>query len=345
LIVADALFLCACGSPARSIRPVIYTRDEDKYRAMTSAQVIVLAEIEDTKLLGDTQTLEMHQNFTGPMTFMIPLSLARIPAKALLTLRGDDHRRIQFYSWIWNAGSHSGSRLFHTTPGSNHILFLRYEGGYLHTVGDYPSYDLEMPSRWISNFIADWNASPRAQDIFERLAAIRLRTQLDQKSEILRNYTSEDMWDLMGLTSPFFIASQLDDNCRQLANRFGRFAACEAEGREFPGRCEAFRRAQEADSEGIEASNIAGSLSRCEQNAPYKIEWLRSKNWPLPTSDGDRDPTPDRHRLAMRLYASATDSALHKAACEAAATMPEARDIPECDAGPREAPRSSRQPE
>lgn len=328
-VVSAALLLSSCNSPARSIHPVIYDSDEDKYRAMASAQRIVLVKIEDTKLLGDNRTLEMHQNVTGPMTFLIPLALARISAETLLTLRGELHPTLQLYSWVWKSGSHGGPRLFRPTPGTHRILFLRSESGYLHTVGDYPSYDLEIRPQWVPTIVADWNTDPRV-DIFERLAAIRLRTELNQATGIYRNYWSPDMWDLIGLTSPFFIASQLDENCRHLENRFGRFAACEATGREFPGRCDAFRRAADADSQGIEADAIAGELSRCERSTPANIEWLRTRKWPLTSFDQLRDPTPERRRLEMRLYASATDPAFHKAACEAAAQMPEAKDILEC---------------
>jgi hypothetical protein len=296
---------------------------------MTSAQIIVLAEIEDTKLISGARMVEKPPDTAGPQAPAIPLHLARIVAKSLLTLRGEDLQRFTFYAWIWASGTHGGPRLFHPTPGRDRILFLRREDGYLHTVGDYPSYDLEIPLTWTSSLIAGWNASSQT-DTFERLAAVRLRTELNQKTAIQHNYWSQDMWDLMGLTSPFFIASQMDEDCRRLENRFGRFSACEAEAREFAGRCEAFQRAADADTEGLEDRSIAAQLSRCEQSGPDKIEWLRSKRWPLPGFDHGRDPTPARHRLAMRLYASATDPALHKAACEAAATMPEARDMPEC---------------
>jgi len=47
---------------------------------------------------------------------------------------------VTFYTWIWNSGMHGGPRLFHPNPGSVHVMFLRRESGYLHTVGDYPNY-------------------------------------------------------------------------------------------------------------------------------------------------------------------------------------------------------------
>ena len=300
---------------------------------MTSAQIIVLAEIEDTKPISGARMVENPLNPAGPQASAIPLHLARIVAKSLLTLRGEHLHKFAFYAWIWASGSHSGPRLFHPTPGSYCILFLRCEYSYLHTIGDYLSYDLEIPSTWTSPFIAGWNASSQA-DIFERLAAVRLRAELNQRSAIECNYWSQDWWDLMGLTSPFFVASLMDEDCRRLENRFGRFGVCEAEGREFVGRCEAFRRAADADSEHLEDRSIAAELRRCEENGPYQIEWLRAKKWPLPHFDHGRDPTPERHRLAIRLYASATDPSFHSAACEAAATMPEAREIPKCAQNP-----------
>lgn len=292
---------------------------------MTSAPLIVLAETESVKLVSDARIVEKPPNTAGPQASTTPLCLARISAKSLLTLRGEDPRTFTFYSWVWCGTSHGGPRLFKPWPGTNHILFLRHENGYLHTVGDYPSYDLEVPSASATILIEDWNAAPQA-NIFERLAAIRLRTELSQKNPDV----PRDILDLMGLANPFFIASLLDEHCRRLPNRSGRFAACEWEGSNFLGRCESYRRAEEAYPEALKAHDVPEELSRCEQNEPYEIAQLRSKNWPLPSFDYGRDPTPERHRLAMRLYASSTDPALRKAACEAAATMPEARDIPEC---------------
>jgi hypothetical protein len=323
-IVAVGLLLSGCTTPARSIHPVLFTTQEEQYRAMTAAPLVMLAVIDSVALISEPRTVEKPPNTPGPRTATIPLCLARISARSLLTLRGDDLRTFTFYSWVWGGGKHGGPRLFRPWPGTNHVLFLRHENGYLHTIGDYPSYDLEIPSDSTAILIKNWNSSQQA-NIFERLAASRLRTELSQQNPDVQR----DILDLMGLTSPFFLAGQLDDHCRRLANPLGRFAACEWEGNNFAGRCDSYRRAEEADPDRFKAHEVAEELRRCELNRPYEIARLRSENWPSPFY-WLRDPAPERHRLAMRIYASATDPSFHKAACTAAATMPEARDIPEC---------------
>ncbi|MBI2816102.1 MAG: hypothetical protein HYX72_04095 [Acidobacteria bacterium] len=167
-------------------------------------------------------------------------------------------------------------------------------------------------------------------DIFERIADAQLRAELRKSSTLEENYWPRDMMDLMGLTSPFFMASRLDSYCHNFDNRFGRFAACSAAAREFPGRCEAYRLAMEADSEGIKAKILSDWLESCTSRAEYLIQHRRDHNWPdWLQFDGWRD-TPERRRMTMRLYTSAMDPDVRKAACEDAAQMPEARDIPEC---------------
>jgi len=138
------------------------------------------------------------------------------------------------------------------------------------------------------------------------------------------------MDDLTGLTGEFYVASQLDSFCLHLANRFGRFAACEGTAGLFYGRCEAYRLARAADSAGVEATHVTQALARCEAQEVNTIGWLRTNNWSLPPGGGDYgwSPSAGRRRLAVRLYASAMDANVRTAACAAAATMPEARDIP-----------------
>jgi hypothetical protein len=324
-----AAALCTAASPANRIPTVIHAREEDKYQAMKSAPLIILGEVVNAKLISEARDVEKPKEVGGPMTPTIPLHLAQISAKVLLTLRGTERSSVQFYSWVFASGKHGGPRLFHVSPGSSHILFLREDGGYLHTVGDYPAYDLEVPSQWLPAFISQWNAGQdNGSDLLERLATTRLRTELEEMTSNRRDYWSYNTFDLIGLTSPFFIANKLDAFCHQFRNPFGRYAACEWTAREFPGRCGAYRLAREVDSKGVEAGPFAQELENCE--ASGSIQYLRSTNWPPPFWEDDWRSTPERHRLTMRLYASAMDPEFHNAACQAAATMPEASDIPEC---------------
>lgn len=84
----------------------------------------------------------------------------------------------------------------------------------------------------------------------------------------------------------------------------------------------------------MKATEVTEALARCEAQEQDTIGWLRTNNWSLPPgSEYGWSPTAKRHRLAVRLYASAMDVNLRAAACAAAATMPEARDIPECASG------------
>jgi hypothetical protein len=238
---------------------------------------------------------------------------------------------VQFYSWVWASGQHGGERLFHPYPGHCHILFLREEGGYLHTVGDYAAYDLEIRQRWLPAMVAGMRAGPESEaHLFERIVDARLKAELEiDATAISPNYWPRDMGALEGLTSTFYVASRLDEYCRHLGNPFGRFAACVATANGFSGRCGAYRLAREADPAGVEAAFVTGELERCEAREEDTIGWLRANNWPLPDGYGRRQ-TAERHRLAMRLYASAIDPSFHAAACTAAAAMPEVHDIPEC---------------
>jgi hypothetical protein len=145
--------------------------------------------------------------------------------------------------------------------------------------------------------------------------------------------------DAEGLTSWFYVAGLLESFCRHLANPFGRFAACMALPLEFSGRCEAYRLARQADSAGVEAERVTAALARCEAQKESAIAFYRSKGWLDPTISEGWPPTIERHRLAMRLFASAMDADFRAAACQAAATMPEAHDIPECGASDKARPR------
>jgi hypothetical protein len=335
MIAAAALIIAGCNSPAHVIKPVIYVRAEDKYRAMKSAPVIVVAEVLDYKLVAGPRDVERPADTFNPKAWMVPLHLARMSAKVILSLRGDVRGPIQFYSWVWASGQHGGERLFRPYPGYCHILFLREEGGYLRTVADYPAYDLEIPPGWLPAIISGLqSSSENGSDLFERIVTVLIKAELESAGGIGWNYVPRGMDDLTGLTGEFYVASQLDSFCLHLANRFGRFAACEGTAGLFYGRCEAYRLARAADSAGVEATHVTQARARCEAQEVNTIGWLRTNNWSLPPGGGDYgwSPSAGRRRLAVRLYASAMDANVRTAACAAAATMPEARDIPECDA-------------
>jgi hypothetical protein len=330
LIVAT-LCITACNSPANRIRPVIHARGEHKYQAMKSAPLIILAEVVNAKLVSEARDVEKPKEVGGPTTPTIPLHLAQISAKVLLTLRGKERSTVQFYSWVFASGKHGGPRLFNVSPGYSHILFLREDGSYLHTVGDYPAYDLDIPARWLAAFVSQWKAGRGSgSDLLERLATIRLKIELERMTSIRRNYWSPDMYDLIGLTSPFFIAGKLDSFCREFPNPFGRYASCESTAREFPGRCVAYRMALVLDTKGVESGALSKQRDNCEAAAPERIQFYRSTNWQPLFWDREWRSTPERRRLTMRLYASAMDTTFHNAACQAAASMPEAIGIPEC---------------
>lgn len=341
-LLVCALVSEARDSPANAVRPVIYARDDEAALAMKSAALILLVEVTAVKLSGDVRAVDKPPGIGGPTTSTISLRLARIRAKVLLAVRGPARSNVEFYSWVWASGQHGGPRLFHPAPGSHHVIFLRQDGGYLHTVGDYPAYDLELQSRWLPALISAWNSGrDGGADLLERLVSLRLRAEFEGlpasdlratftgNSRIPRDYYMRDLTDLVRLDGPFFVATQLDDICRNSKNQFGRIASCDVTAREFPGRCQAYRLMREADSEGITGSFVTRVLDGCEAEERDQIRRLRSNDLPMRGFYG-WSLTPEHRRGAMRLYASAMDLEFHVAACEVAASMPEARDIPEC---------------
>ena len=146
-----ALGAIGCQSPERILRPVIHSNKEERISAIRLAPIVPMVEIQDHTLSRQPREVDKPPQIGGPMMPRIPLYLAKISAKVLLTLRGSLPDEIQFYSWVWSSGKHGGPRLFQPSPGSLHILFLHDESGYLHTVGDYPAYDLEIQRRWLRN--------------------------------------------------------------------------------------------------------------------------------------------------------------------------------------------------
>jgi hypothetical protein len=276
------------------------------------------------------------------MTPTIRLHLAHIHGNVLVTLRGPVRGDVDFYSWVWADGKHGGARLFRPAPGSNHVVFLRQENGYLHTVGDYPSYALELSSSWLPALLAAWNSSRESSiDPLERLVSLRLHAEFDglsakellaqikESRPIPRDYDLPDLPDLVQLAGAYFVATQLDDICRHSQNRFGSAAACDVTGRVFPGRCQAYTLATESAPEAISSSFAARALRSCGAEKRELIGQLRSHDLPQKGLYGWK-PTPENLRVAMRLYASAMDADFQIAACVVAAEMPEASDIPEC---------------
>lgn len=205
----------ACHSPATVIRPMIYAQDDEAASVMRSAPMILLVKISALSMTGDRRCVAKPPQVGGPMCPTIPLHLARIRADVLLTLRGPVQDQVEFYSWVWASGSHGGPRLFSPTPGRFRVIFLRNEGGYLHTVGDYPSYDLELPSSWVPALLSDWNSAyETGLDPVERLVAVRfraefealsvskLREDFDSNGQQVNHYWATDLHDLVRLEAP-----------------------------------------------------------------------------------------------------------------------------------------------
>ncbi len=156
----------------------------------------------------------------------IPLYLAEISATVLLTLRGAEIRQVRFYSWVWASGKHGGPRLFKPFAGSVHVLYLTKDSGYLHTVGDYPAYDLEVPTRSVPGFLANWQAGyQQGSGLIERIVAVELKSELEA-IPVEQDPRGLNIAELQILTSPSFIASQLDLLCHGLRSPAGRSTAC-----------------------------------------------------------------------------------------------------------------------
>ena len=158
----------------------------------------------------------------------IPLQLARMSAKTLLTLRGSEQTDINFYSWVYALGKHGGPRLFHPGRGSIHVLFLEQNSAYLHTVCDYPNSDLEISSKWSAAFLNQWlSGYAAALDVTERIVAVRLKAEWESSQNESSEYW-RDCYDLVELTSPSFVIGQLDSLCHGTINPLGRKIACAA---------------------------------------------------------------------------------------------------------------------
>jgi hypothetical protein len=300
--------------------------------------LVLVVRITKCDLVGDKKMVEKPPEVGGPMVPRIPLYLARIRADALLTLRGPRSGTVEFYSWVWASGSHGGPRLFHPSVGSGHVVFLRHEGPYLRTVGDYPSYDLELSSRWLPGMVASWaSAENSGSDVFESLVAARLRAEFNSLAvqdlrqsaggtgPVERDYFVRGLPDLVRLVGPLFVAVQLDDICQHSANPAGRAAACLVAYEYFPGRCDALE-ITHGVLEGLGVGGRPPRAAACPELDRQRISELRAGQ------PGDYlGSTSARlsRREVLRLYASAMDAEVHAAACGIAASEG-TRDLPEC---------------
>lgn len=294
---------------------------------MRAASHIVVAEIVEAQMIGGPRELVWLGDPKPGLE--IPLHLARVQARTALSLRGDLPDNIELFCWVWNSGKHGGRRLFQPRSGSHHILFLRKTSGYLHTVGDYETYDLPLPRAHVERVVAELRSSAEP-DLFERIVHALLKTELESLKVLKNRYRPMDLIDLAGLTSPFYTAAVLDQFCRDFANPLGRFAACELIAREIPGRCGALRVARQIHAPALDAEYILRGGAPCEGREQEVVAWYRERAWPAHWLESGWRPEPERRRLTMRFFASARDAGLRAAACEAARTMAEAADIPEC---------------
>jgi len=350
VLLAGTALLClpfmACSSADRDISPVIYAEDDQAAHAMRSAPIILVVKLTGVSWVGSRRDVEKPAAVGGPVSPTIPLQLARIRADVLLTVRGSVSPKIDFYSWVFAGGKHGGPRLFHPGPDTHHVIFLRQEGQYLHTVGDYPSYDLEIFSRSIPAMLSAWNSGRKAgadpvdrvvdhvlRSQFETLSADELREALGGGGLVQRGYYMRGLQDLVRLAGPLFVVTQLDDVCHHSTSPSGRIAACFVTGEEFAGRCQAFDLASQIPVAGIDHRHARKRHSSC---LAYNASWvgelesriLRARSffgWSM---------APEHRLKTIRVYASAMDTEVRQAACRIAAQTPETRDMPECTEGP-----------
>ncbi len=318
--------------------------DDEAAQAMRSAPVILAIEVIDRTMTADVRTVGKPAETGGAVVYTIPLHLARIRAKVLLTLRGTAGKEVEFYTWLWASGKHGGRRLFNPFPETRHVVFLRQEGEYLHTVGDYPAHDLVLYSRLVPEILPIWRSTSEfADDPVTRFVVCRLRAEFDTPRArqliapeedpdwVPTEYGSYDTSDLIRLMGDLFIANQMDNFCRNSTDRFGRISACLQTETNFPGRCEALRIAREAAPEGAARDRLTERLGICEMTEAPLIDGLRAID---PAAGGIQkwERTPERRRERLRLHTTAMDPEVRQAACEAAAGLPEGRDLPECAA-------------
>lgn len=219
-----------CGTP--HVSDPVHSSGLAKYAAMKAAPVVLVAEYERMDLSPVRRTVEITPGVNAP------LNLARIEAKVLLTLRGTvrNKDKVEFHSWLWNAGKHGGQRLFRPRPGAVSVVFLREEGGLLRTAGDYPAHDVELDRTHVEALVAEWERSPPGeQKALERVASVYIRSTLEGMTRAWHGRTPE-LFDFARLTSPAFVAHELSVICRAATNPFAQRAACEIADREFAAR-------------------------------------------------------------------------------------------------------------
>jgi hypothetical protein len=193
---------------------------------MRNAPLVLLAEMQSVALLGGPREVARPEEMGGPMAPKIPLYLAKMSAKILLPLRGTETGTITLYSWVWASGMHGGYRLFRPGKGSVHILFLKSESGYLHTVCHYPNCDLEASSKWSGPFVDWWHAGyAKDLNLPERIVATRLKAGFEAIRDARDEFWPSPM-ELPDFTSPAFFLKQLQFLCRDVVSLPGRRLAC-----------------------------------------------------------------------------------------------------------------------
>jgi hypothetical protein len=318
----------SCHSPARSLEPILHARPEDRYPSMRAATDVLLVKILHSALVSGPRDTPKPAELGGPATPTIPLHLARVRAQVLLSLRGGRTGTVGFYSWVWASGKHGGPRLFSAIPGDCHIVLLRRDGPFLRSVGDYAAYDLPIPCGLTDAFMAEWNAAnPSEADFWARFVRTYLHTELAQMRSFDRNYWPNEVIDLAGLTSTLQLASLLDAYCVGSGPVHGRFAACVATARQFPGRCEAYRIALQLAAETEGGQRIAQWECECRTRIPSMLRWARTHNWPIRAFGPQWQETPEQQRMRLRVYASAMNPEVRGSVC---AQTAERIDIPEC---------------
>jgi len=341
-LLTAVLLIVACDSPPRAVRPVIYANNDQAAVAMRTAPTILLVRIGEVRMIGRERSVAKPPGVGGPNAPTIPLHLARIGAEVLLTVHGQVRPSVEFYSWVWDSGSHGGPRLFHPTPGGIRLIFLRDEGGYLHTVGDYPSYDLELRSSWLPALLSSWKSEQMSgADPLVRLIALRLRAELEGVTEqqLREDFGEEgprvnhhwvtDLGDLVRVAGPFFVVNQLDQLCLDARSPSARFAACWVTAGYFPGRCEAYQLARKATADGFREDFLARMFTSCKAVERYKVDDIRSGEAPRFGFYG-ASMAPQHRRETLRVFASAMDHEIQRTACGVAAATWEVRDLPEC---------------
>jgi hypothetical protein len=230
-LAVAALLTVGCRSPQDAVRPVIHTND-DRIVAMKAAPIVIVAEMGRAKLLpGKPRAVEKPPGIGGPDAPEVLLDLAEISAKVRLTLRGPEMNGFVFYTWVYHFGKHGGPRLFHPNLGSIHVMFLKRESGYLHTVGDYPNYDIEIASQLFPSFLAVWRTGyGQEADLVDHITAVLLKADLEEFPHV---YADQRIRDLVELTGPTWFASQLDRLCQDLGNPAGRAEACRVLAEEY----------------------------------------------------------------------------------------------------------------